>query len=172
VPQREGATLSSGALRRECLLAAAPTERRRSGGLMPSALEHELHNAHREWNSENNLYRDEVRIWRYELYNMKTELSRLNVALDCHENCLAEHARGIREYARAISADEHIVAACPSATPCEDVPLLCSRIAHEEQTHLKHADQHELLKQHHFEVLKRWRALVKSLNQCEILPPG
>jgi hypothetical protein len=139
---------------------------------MSAAMEQELHNVHREWISENGLHRDEVRNWQYELYNMKSELPRLKAALDCHESALAEHAKDAREYGMVLAAEEHIVAASHGRTPCEDVPDLCTRIAHEEQLHLKHADQHDLLKEHHYEVLKHWRALLKSLDQCEIPPEG
>jgi hypothetical protein len=139
---------------------------------MSPAIEQELHSTHREWSSENGLRRDEVRNWQYELYQMKTGLPRLTAAIECHEAALAEHAMNVRLYDAMLSEQEHIVAVSHGKPPCDDLPDLGSRVAREESLHLKQAERHDLLKQHHYEVLKHWRGLMKAISQCEVPPQG
>ena len=137
---------------------------------MSSAIEEELHRCHRDWSSENGLRRDEARNWQYELYQMKTDLPRLKTAIDCHEAALAEHAMNIRLYDAMLAEQEHIVAVSHGKPFCDDLPDLGNRIEREESVHWKHADRHDLLKQHHYDVMKHWRALMKAFSECEFPP--
>jgi hypothetical protein len=137
---------------------------------LESCLDDAMHRMHREWASENALRRDQLRIWQYELYQLKCDLPRLQAAIDCHERALAEHATHVRLYDLTLSEQEHVIAASRTKQPCGDQPPLSSRAPVEESEHLKQSDRHELLKQHHVEVMKHWLSLMKALSKCDV--PG
>lgn len=133
--------------------------------------EQEIHHNHLEWISENGLHRDETRIWQYDLYQLMPELAVLTTALHCHEVALADHAAAIRDHGDKLKAEEHILAVSHQALLCEDLPTLTERVRLEEATHSTIADRHEAIKQHHFEILKHWNALMHALRACECRPP-
>jgi hypothetical protein len=138
---------------------------------MTLCLEQEMHATHREWMSENALRRSEARNWQYEFYQLQNELPKLQVAIACHAVTLAEHAAGVRDYDVQLAEQEHVLAADVAAHH-ESLPELATRIALEESDHLHQAECHDLLKLHHYEVLKHWRALMKALDHCEFPPQG
>lgn len=139
---------------------------------MSPDMEQDLHRTHSEWSSENGLRRDETRQWQYELYKLKADLPRLHAALECHETALADHAAAIREYDAALKAEEHILAESHGKAYCEDLPALAEHVGREEAAHLQIADLHELVKEHHFEVLKHWHELIHALMKCDRPPQG
>jgi hypothetical protein len=138
---------------------------------MTLCLEQEMHATHREWMSENALRRTEARNWQYEFYQLQNELPKLQAAIAYHAAALADHAMDVRRYDVQLAEQEHVLAVDYPAHR-EDLPALATRLTLEECDHQHQAECHDLLKYHHFEVLKRWRALMKALDRCEFPPQG
>ena len=136
---------------------------------MKSTIGEQMHEAHREWASENVLHRDELRAWQYELYQLITGLPGLKEALEQHEKILADHAQHIWLYDKMLRKEEHIVADCYACEPCEDQPPVSSRVPREHMEHDKQNRRHEEIKQHHHDVMTHWLALLKALDRCDIL---
>lgn len=133
--------------------------------MIPKLLE-TMHHDHQAWRSENGLWRDEVRNWRNELNKVKSDLPRLQADVDAHERALADQAAAFRLYDEQLSKQEHIVATCQAGAPCEDQPPMPCRHANEEVDHQQQADRHDRIKQHHYRVMKHWRALMKAFAEA------
>lgn len=133
---------------------------------MTSELRETLHNDHTAWRSESDLWRDEVRNWQHQLYEVKTDLTRLQSYIDAHEFALVDQAEAIRQYDERLSEHEHIVAKCSAGASCEDQPPMLCRHADEESLHQRQVERRDRIKQHHYRVMKNWRALMKALAEA------
>jgi hypothetical protein len=139
---------------------------------MTLCIEQEMHVIHREWMSENLLRRSEIRNWQYEFYQLTSELPKLQNAIKCHEAALADHAMHVRLYDAQLAEQEHALVVGLDQSGDNHMSDLTKRITLEECGHQQHADRHDLLRLHHYEVLKHWRALMKALDHCEFPPQG
>lgn len=130
---------------------------------MTSKLEEQMHHEHREWVSENDFRLDEVRNWQYELYQVKSELPRLQVSLENHERALAEQAVAVRAYKDRLGVEERILAMDQAC--CDEQSPPAARYAQEVELHQKESERHERVKRHHRQVMKQWLKLMNALSE-------
>jgi multidrug resistance efflux pump len=123
-----------------------------------------MHQLHTQRRAENGLWRDEVRNWEYDLYNVRSQVPSLQADFVSHERALAEQATAIRNYNDQLTRQEHLLAAGVASQPECDAELQC-RQAEEAELHRSETAHFERVKRHHYNVMKHWRALVKALNE-------
>ncbi len=130
---------------------------------MISKLEETMHQQHLEWKSENDLWLDEVRIWQFELYQVKSDAPRLQANLENHERALAAQAEAIRAYKERIGKEERILATDQAC--CDEQAPPNARFAHEVELHQKELERHDRIKRHHRQVMKQWLKLMNVLGE-------
>ena len=130
-----------------------------------SAVSHAaMHQDHRDWQSENALWRDQLREWAQPTAKAVEDLESIKAALVRHTEILSRHAAAVRLYEQKSAEHEHQIAAAVSgSTP--DLPIHTDgkhfeEIADHHQVRLRH----EALKRHHHELMARFSLLVQTMK--------
>jgi hypothetical protein len=132
---------------------------------MTTQLLEKLHRDHRKWHSENSLWRDELRNWQYELYRATEGIAQLKSDLDAHGNALANHAAVIRLYDDELRKHELALARQTEDSRNEGPAVMSDEHALDEQHHHDRLVNHQRVKEHHHNVMKHLRGLLKALNE-------
>jgi hypothetical protein len=123
-----------------------------------------MHCEHREWLSDNSMWRDDLAIWQQEIDHALGDLRTLEDALREHRKVLQCHLDAIAAEELAANQHEHALAEFERGGPGDD--LLQMAKPHQENAD-KHAQQwqaHERLKKGHHTVMAHWSLLHKALT--------
>jgi chromosome segregation ATPase len=123
-----------------------------------------LHREHRDWRAENDLWRDQLRTWEYELYLVKTEAATLVEKLGRFEQDLATLASAIHSDNEQLSRHEHELSLC-AANPT-NVAAINPSLEHvrEAKRHAEQQIKYEAAKACHCNVMIHWKSLMKALS--------
>ncbi len=122
-----------------------------------------MHRDHREWESENALWRDQLREWQRENEQAVAELNRAQQVFRNHERTLETHAAGIRLFGQACAEHEHDLAAKAQA----ETPQACGMCGHEQEAidHRREREIHERIKRRHHTLMAQLAMLMRSLTE-------
>jgi len=121
-----------------------------------------MHRDHQDWQSENALWRDQLREWERQTAQATADLELIHAALAKHEESLQRHAAAVRLYEQKSLEHEHRMAAA-AAAPGTSAP---GDVAHGEEIadHHQVRLRHEALKRRHHELMARLSLLIQSLR--------
>lgn len=131
---------------------------------MATETRQEMHQDHRNWQSESAFWRDQIREWQQQTSKAMDDLTTIRSALEKHERSLERHAAAVLIYDQNCAEHEHQLATLAPAAPY--VAAECSGGSHAaEAGHHAHVrDRHEILKQQHHALMARWALLLQSLQ--------
>ncbi|MCE9607882.1 MAG: hypothetical protein K8U03_23605 [Planctomycetia bacterium] len=126
-----------------------------------------MHGDHREWQSENAFWHDQLREWEREVGEAIGDLPKIEQALRGHERRLQTHAAAIRLYEQVAADHEHQLAelvheGAPSAAGCT-----AHKHGKESRNHAQQRQVHEALKRTHHTFMAHWAMLLEALGAVE-----
>ena len=124
----------------------------------------QMHSEHKDWQSENALWRDQLREWEQQTAKATEDLELIRSALAKHVEILERHAAAVRLYEQKSMEHEHEIATAVAGTspgiPNRTDGKHFDEIADHHQVRLRH----EALKKHHHELMARFSLLLQSLR--------
>ena len=132
----------------------------------------EMHRDHLLWLGENDLWRDNLRVWQAELQQMLDRSAELTQLLEKHQHRLQVHAAAIRAHEQAPRQHEHEITEYEKG---EANPQLIALAAGHQGEALGRQEQraaHQDLNRDHYAILSHWNALLRALSNSAMHGPG
>ena len=131
-----------------------------------ATLDHaEMHRDHLLWLGENDLWRDNIRVWQVELQQIIDGAPEVKELLEKHHQRLQVHAAAVRAHEQAPRQHEHQIAESEKG---EANPELISLATAHQSEALERQEQrgaHQDLSRDHYAVLSHWNALLRALRE-------
>jgi hypothetical protein len=128
---------------------------------MSSSTQLRMHQDHRQWQSENAFWRDQIREWQQQTAKAVGDVAVIRSALAEHERMLEKHAAAVRLYEQQSAQHECRLAETPQEATSG---LSASEHGCEACQHFEVRERHENLKQLHHTLMARWALLLKALG--------
>jgi hypothetical protein len=125
-----------------------------------------MHHEHRQWLSENDLWRCDIGSWQEELRRAVVGLKEIEAALKEHETALQTHAAAIRLREQELATHEHALAEYERGEAGAELLGLARTHKAEAAKHAQQRDAHERIKRHHHEVIAKMSLLHKALAKA------
>lgn len=123
-----------------------------------------MHHDHRQWLSENDMWRCDIANWQQEFKKVAADLKQIEAALKEHEQALQVHAAAIRLREQELATHEHALVEYERGEPGAQLISLARSHEKEAGKHAQQRDAHERIKRHHHEVLTKVSLLRKSVG--------
>jgi hypothetical protein len=125
----------------------------------------EMHGEHRQWLSDDALWRDELAIWQKEIDQALGGLTKLEEALREHGKGLQDHLETIAAEERKLRDHEHALADFERGGSGNELLLMARTHTETADKHVQQRQAHERLKKQHHTVRAYWSLLLKVLTQ-------
>jgi hypothetical protein len=132
----------------------------------------EMHGEHRQWSSDNAMWRDDLEAWKRESDRALAELGRLEHALREHHRELAGHRETIAAEELALREHERALAAFEAGGEGEELIALARSHKQAADDHARRRREHEDLKKRHHTAMACWGLLVEALVRPEPAAAG
>jgi predicted nucleic acid-binding Zn-ribbon protein len=132
----------------------------------------EMHRDHRDWEAEIQGWQADLQAWLTELANAKKDLPKLEQAFSAHERTLQDRAAALESLFGDVSAHEEALADYEQGGTGQRLIGMAGRHVQQAAQRPERRDAHEQLKQHHRDLLSRWRRLWKATSPPTEQPPA
>jgi len=132
---------------------------------MVAASHLDMHQAHRRWKSEDELWRDDLALWQAEVDRVIELLPHFQHALRQYANLLRKHAAAIRLYEQDFTADEHLLMNLQRGETCVTQAELENAFVRASELHDLQRRNHERLKHQHYRLMRIWKLLEQKTPQ-------
>ena len=124
-----------------------------------------MHCDHKQWISENDMWRCDISSWQEELRQAASHLAEVEAALKEHEKALQVHAAAIRLRQQDLAAHERALAEYEGGETGAELIALAQSHGTEASKHSQQRDAHERIKRHHHAVIAQVNSLRKALGK-------
>jgi hypothetical protein len=131
---------------------------------MNAASQAQMHREHKDWQSENALWRDQLREWEQQTAKATEELEFVRSVLVKHLESLERHAAAVRLYEQKSMEHEHEIATAVAGNSPEIPTRTDGKHFDEAADHHQVRLRHEALKRRHHELISRFSLLVQSMK--------
>ena len=127
----------------------------------------DMHQEHKRWRMEDDLWRDELAVWEHESEQAIKDVPRLEKALRDHAEMLRKHAASIRLYEQDFVYHEHALASYEQGEAPSDLVELAQAHQTEAEKHVEQHKAHERIKKQQHALMATWRLLFTALVEAE-----
>ena len=127
----------------------------------------DMHQEHKRWRVEDDLWRDELAVWEREIDQAISDVPRLEKALRDHAGTLWQHAASIRLYEQEATYHEHELASYEQGEAPSDLVALAKSHRREAKKHAEQYKTHDEIKKRQHVLMTKWRLRLPALIEPE-----
>lgn len=124
-----------------------------------------MHADHLAWESEDALWRDDLRVWETEVAEAQQQMHVLHELLGKHLSQLRTHAAAIRAYEQEVRTHERALAEQERGSTEFASSATAKGHRDECQNQVRQRAEHERLKRVHHGLMAHWRTLVRAVQE-------